>query len=111
MKKLVIIISLISFAFAAYAQTEKVKIQTSAICTMCKDRIERDLAFEKGVKSSELDLETKILTVEYNSNKTNPDKIRTRITEIGYNADEKKRDPKAYSKLPECCQDGGHDDH
>jgi mercuric ion binding protein len=111
MKKLIIIITLITFAVAANAQTEKVEIQTSAICKMCKDRIERDLAFEKGVKTSELDLETKIITVEYNTKKTNPEKIKTRITEIGYNADDKERDAKAYSKLPACCQDGGHDDH
>ena len=32
-----------------------------------------------------------------------------RITKVGYNADDKKRDPKAYAKLPACCKDGGHD--
>jgi len=109
MKKLVIIFALLVIGVAAKAQTEKVEIKTSAICDMCKDAIERDLAFEKGVKSSDLDLETKVITVEYNAKKTNPEKIRTRITKVGYNADEKKRDPKAYSKLPACCQDGGHD--
>ena len=112
MKKLMIIIAFAAFSIAAKAQTEKVEIKTSAICGMCKNTIERDLAFEKGVKSADLDLETKVLTVEYNSKKTTPDKIRTRVTKVGYNADDKKRDPKAYSKLPACCQEGGHDgDH
>ena len=38
----------------------EVKIKTSAQCDMCKERIEETLAFEKGVKKAELDLETKI---------------------------------------------------
>ena len=109
MKKLMIIIAFAAFSVTAKAQTVKVEITTSAICGMCKNTIERDLAFEKGVKTAELDLETKVLTVEYNSKKTTPDKIRTRITKVGYNADDKERDPKAYAKLPACCQDGGHD--
>ena len=110
MKKLIIIMAFVAFNVAAHAQTEKVEIKTSAICGMCKNTIERDLAFEKGVKSADLDLETKVLTVEYNSKKTTSEKIRTRITKVGYNADDMKRDPKAYAKLPACCQDGGHDD-
>ncbi|HBH24974.1 MAG TPA: MerP protein [Cytophagales bacterium] len=108
MKKYVLIIVLLALTFGTKAQTKTVEIQTSAVCIMCKNTIERDMAYEKGVKSSDLDLDTKILTVEYNAKKTDPDKIRTRITQIGYHADDKKRDPEAYSKLPECCQDGGH---
>lgn len=111
MKKVVIIFAFVAFGVAANAQTEKVEIKTSAICGMCKNTIERDLTFEKGIKTAELDLDTKIITIEYNSKKTNPEKIRTRITKVGYNADDKKRDPKAYKKLPDCCKDGGHDDH
>ena len=111
MKKLAIILTLVAMGVTAKAQTEKVEIKTSAICGMCKNAIERDLAFEKGVKTAEMDLDTKVVTVEYNAKKTNPEKIRTRITKVGYDADDKKRDPKAYAKLPACCKDGGHDDH
>ena len=112
MKKLAIMLALISISFAVRAQVEKVKIKTSAVCGMCKNTIEHDLAFEKGVKTAQLDVDTKILTVEYNPKKTNVDKIRTRVTKIGYNADSKKRDPKAYEKLDDCCKDGAHqDDH
>jgi mercuric ion binding protein len=92
MKKLVIIITLFTISFSIHAQVQKVKIKTSAICEMCKNAIERDLAFEKGVKSSELDLDTKILTVEYSAKKTNADKIRERITKDGYHAHTLQRD-------------------
>jgi periplasmic mercuric ion binding protein len=87
----------------------EVKIQTSAQCEMCKTRIEKDMAFEKGVKSAELDLETKVLTVTYNEKKTDREKLRNAVTKIGYDADDMEADPKAYSKLPECCKKGGHD--
>jgi cation transport ATPase len=110
MKKLILILAMIVFTIAAKAQVEKVEIKTSAICIMCKETIERDMAFEKGVKSSDLDLDTKILTVEYNPGKTDANKIRKRITEVGYNADSLERDPKAYEKLPDCCKDGAHED-
>ncbi|NJN25276.1 MAG: cation transporter [Cyclobacteriaceae bacterium] len=110
MKKTAIIIVLAAISFAAHAQTEKVAIKTSAICEMCKATLERDMAFEKGVKSSTLDMDTKVLTVEYNNTKTSADKIRKRITMVGYHADSLARDPKAYEKLPDCCKDGAHAD-
>ncbi len=110
MKKLAIIITLFTISFAVNAQVKKVEIKTSAICGMCKNAIERDLAFEKGIKSSELDLETKILTVSYNARKTDADKIRERITKVGYHADSLQRDLKAYNALPDCCKDGAHQD-
>ncbi|MCK9399126.1 MAG: cation transporter [Bacteroidales bacterium] len=83
---------------------EEVQIQTSAVCGMCKDRIEHDLAFEKGIKSVSLDNETKIVTVGYSPKKTNPDKIRLAISKIGYDADGVEADPIAYEKLPGCCK-------
>ena len=88
----------------AQSKLDSVKIQTSAQCGMCKDRIEETLAFEKGVKKSELDLETKIVTVYYKSSKTNPNKIRTVLTKVGYDADDMPADQKAYQKLPACCK-------
>lgn len=86
------------------AQADTVVIKTSAVCGTCKKTIERDLSFEKGVKSSSLDLETNMLTVIYNADKTTPDKIRHRISKIGYDADEVKRDKKGFDKLPDCCK-------
>lgn len=88
----------------------KVQIKTSAICEMCKEAIEYDLAFERGVKSAILNLDDKVVSVIYNEKRTAPDVIRKRITMVGYHADSLKRDPDAYDKLPECCKDGAHSD-
>jgi copper chaperone CopZ len=96
------------FLTAAAQQEEKkmdtVKIMTSAQCGMCKDRIETALNKTKGIKHAELDLKTKIVTVQYKPWKTSPDEIREAITEIGYDADKQKADPKAYEQLPGCCK-------
>tara|TARA_R110002020_G_scaffold419404_2_gene628627 strand:- start:1083 stop:1442 length:360 start_codon:yes stop_codon:yes gene_type:complete len=110
MKKLILTFFIAAFAFAAQAQVKTIGIKTSAICEMCKETLEKDLTFEKGVKSVNLDLETKVLNIAYIDSKTDPDKLRKRITMVGYNADSLKRDPKAYAKLDECCKDGAHDD-
>ena len=87
------------------AQTDTIKIVTSSVCSTCKKTIEHDLSFEKGVKSSILNVETRELTVVYDSKKSNPDKIRLAVTKIGYDADSLKADPKSFKRLPECCKD------
>lgn len=87
-------------------KTDTVKILTSAVCGMCKDRIESKMAYEKGVVSVVLDNDTKICTIVYKSDKTDPDKLRQAISKIGYDADSVPADPKAYEKLPGCCKKG-----
>jgi len=83
---------------------KEIKIQTSAVCGMCKERIETNIAFEKGVKSVVLDDKTKIVTITYKTEKTSPDKLREAISKLGYDADDVEADPKAYAKLPTCCK-------
>ena len=85
---------------------EEVQIQTSAICGMCEERIETNIAYEKGVKSVELEDSTKIVTIGFDPRKTNPDQLRTAISKVGYDADDVAADPVAYEKLPACCKKG-----
>ena len=88
------------------ADDKEVKIKTSAVCGMCKARIERSLAFEKGVKEATLDVDTKVVTIKYNAAKTDVAKLKANITKTGYDADEVVADPKGYAKLPGCCKKG-----
>ena len=77
--KLILLAITMMFAFTdIQAQAKKnkkktdlvtVEIMTSAVCGMCKERLEHDIAFEKGVKFVELDKETKILTIKYKEGK------------------------------------------
>jgi copper chaperone CopZ len=107
MKKVIINLFMIFIAVGLYAadgKFETIKIKTSSQCDMCKERIEEALAFEKGVKKAELDVETQICTVTYKKNKTTPEKIRKAISKVGYDADDVAADPKAYAKLDACCK-------
>ena len=88
-------------------KTETIIIKTSTECGMCKTRIEKAMAYEKGVISSNLDIEKAELTVKYKPAKTTPEKIRIAISKVGYDADEIKAVKKAYDNLPGCCQKGG----
>jgi periplasmic mercuric ion binding protein len=83
---------------------QKVTIKTSAICEMCKERIERQLAYTSGVKEAVLNLDDKTVVVTFNQKKTSVDKIKQSISEVGYDADEVVADAKGYSKLPACCR-------
>ncbi len=81
-----------------------VKIKTSAVCDMCKETIEKAMAYEKGVKKSDLDVDSKILTVTFDPNKTTLEKIRLAIVKSGYDADGQLADAKAYDNLNPCCK-------
>src|SRR4030095_16469775 len=104
MKNIFAVIVTLFLSASLFAQNAEVKIQTSAVCEMCKETIEHDLLFEKGVKKVSLDLDTKVVTVVYNSKKTDEEKIRIAITKIGYDADTLPADSTAYAKLPDCCK-------
>ena len=88
----------------AKAQTDSINIQTSAVCETCKENIEHDLSFVKGIISSSLDLNTFQLSVVFDSKKIDAIKIRNEVSKIGYDADTIKADPKGFKRLPECCK-------
>lgn len=85
---------------------EEVQIQTSAVCGMCEERIETNIAYEKGVKKVELDDDTKIVTIGFDPRKNNADQLRLAISKIGYDADNVPANEEAYAKLPACCKKG-----
>ena len=112
MKKGMLLLFALMFLQTANAQEKKSKletviIQTSAECGDCEDRIEEMLNYTKGIKFSELDLETKKLTVKYATKKISLAEIKTKLSELGYDADEVKSNPESVKKLPLCCQPGG----
>jgi periplasmic mercuric ion binding protein len=88
-------------------KVSEVVVQTSVVCDMCKERIEKYLVFEKGVKEVAVDVEKKTVTVKYNAEKTSPEKIRIAIAKLGYRADNVVADEKAFNSLPACCKKEG----
>jgi len=118
-RKLIVSFLVTCFIFigSIYAQDAKpakqaeLKVKTSAQCGQCKDRLERAMAFEKGVVSSSLNLEDKVFTVVYKPARTTPDQIRKAISKTGYDADDIAADKKAYDKLPPCCKKPDEPEH
>ncbi|MCA0362962.1 MAG: heavy metal-associated domain-containing protein [Spirosomataceae bacterium] len=109
MKKVLGFLSLILLmSVSGYAQkaatVEEVKFKTSAKCGMCKERIEHDLSLTKGVEKAVLNLDDKTVSISYNAKKTSPEKLKVKISKIGYDADEVIADQKAHDRLPDCCQ-------
>jgi copper chaperone CopZ len=90
--------------FSQNSKPATIKIRTSAVCGQCKDRIEKGMAYEKGIKDITLDVDTKIATVRYSPAKTTPAEIRVAISKLGYDADSIPADKLAYAKLPPCCK-------
>ncbi|MEC9208860.1 MAG: cation transporter [Bacteroidota bacterium] len=106
MKKLMIILFSV-LTVNAWAQKETVEILTSASCfegPCCKERIEEEMQFTRGVIAVDFDIKSQVLTVTFKTKKTNADKLRKAISLIGYNADDVKANKKAHNQLPSCCQ-------
>ena len=84
-------------------QTEVITAKTM-VCGMCEDNVEKAVYAVEGVKSVEVDLKGKLVTVQFASAQTNLQTIERAITDAGYNANDKIRDPGGYEKLDACCK-------
>ncbi|MBN8685674.1 MAG: TonB-dependent receptor [Chitinophagales bacterium] len=71
-------------------------------CEMCKDRIE-EAAKGKGVKSAVWDMDSKLLSLTYDTLQTRLIKIHARIAEAGHDTKLKKAPNNVYTALPACC--------
>ncbi len=89
-------------AFTVGLQT--IKIQTSAVCGMCKDRIEGTLNALEGVEEARLDLTTKKVKVKFDDSKQSEASLKAIITKIGYAADDLPANKEAFNALPGCCK-------
>ncbi len=87
----------------ADVQTEVISAKTM-VCGMCEDNVEKAVYAVEGVKSVEVDLKSKNLTVKFIPAQTNLQTIERAITDAGYDANDKTRDPGGYEKLDACCK-------
>ena len=106
--KISILIVIAWYAKTVYSQksnkNDVVEIITSAQCEICKERIEKALIYEPGVKDATLDLVTMIVKVTYKSDKIQLEEIKKVISKTGYDADDLTANQEAYEKLPLCCR-------
>jgi Copper chaperone len=97
-------LSLLLFSTAFSLGNKTIKIQTSAVCEMCKDLIESSLGALEGVNFVELDLTTKKVKIKYDDSVQSEASLRLALSKIGYSADEVPADKAAFEELPGCCK-------
>lgn len=112
MKKTSLILALpvllLVFGFSK-SKFAEVVIKTTFYCDhydACESKpaLEKEIMLTAGVKSVVIDGKANTITVKYRPKQTNPDKIRTVISNAGYDADSVKANPKAVEKLDGCCK-------
>lgn len=105
-----VLLALTSASFTRPLQTIVIKTSTHCshfdICETGKSRLQKELMLTAGIKHVDIDSQTMLITVKYNSKRITPEKIRKVISEAGYDADDVKADPKGIEKLDDCCKKG-----
>ena len=71
-------------------------------CDMCKTRIEKTVKAE-GVTVADWNDKTDMLTVTFDSNKTNVDALSKKLASVGHDTEKYKAPDNVYAKLPGCC--------
>ncbi|WKZ65227.1 MAG: heavy metal-associated domain-containing protein [Flavobacteriales bacterium] len=94
-------------SLAAQKAPAHLDIVSSTVCDMCVQTIEGELIYEKGVKKVVVDLASSTVHIEYDARKNSPAGLRAALVKLGYSADGVPGDPKAFAKLPDCCQKEG----
>jgi copper chaperone CopZ len=82
--KSILIIALAMVTMFTYAKNEKVVLNVSMHCDACKTKIEKNIAFEKGVKDMQVNLEKKQVTITYDDAKTNVENLIAGFKKIGF---------------------------
>ena len=76
-----------SLVFAqAKKDSNKVVFDVNMHCEACQKKIEKNIAFEKGVKAMEVSLDNKTVALTYDSKKTSPEKLQAALVKLGYTA-------------------------
>ena len=89
MKKLVLLVFAVFLAVLSNAQEKKEVVfstEPEIHCESCVSKIKNNIRFEKGVKAINPDLNTKLVTIQYDSEKTDIEKLQKAFKKIGYEA-------------------------
>ena len=99
------LLMLLAFGFSVFAQDVKTEMfKAYGNCDMCKTRIVKAANSVDGVKSADWDLETKMVKVSFDTDKTDIHKIHMAIANVGHDTDMHKASDEVYKKLPACCK-------
>ncbi len=101
-----IVLSIILMHSLSFAQNKNNKTDSFRVwgnCEQCKSRIENTLA-HMGAYTYNWDIQTKILTVSFDSLRLNRSSIQKKLAAVGHDTEGFQADIRVYNKLPECCK-------
>lgn len=85
--------------------TKIVTIEVPTIkCGSCVETVTNAIKELKGIEEVNVDKKTKMAVVKYDATKLKVIDIESAIAKSGYDANEVKRDKKAYDELDSCCK-------
>ena len=85
MKKILVMFTMMMVAMVTFAKDIKTVVFTTTPqmhCAACENKIKSNLRFEKGIKSIETSVPNQTVTVQYNADKTTPEKLNAKEREI-----------------------------
>src|SRR5215208_3235788 len=103
MKTLILSLLLISITNLGFAQTKTETLKVAGECNSCKKKIE-GAAKKAGASYAVWNVDTKELTIKYNSSSSNTAKIEKAIANVGYDTPGYKATDNAYNNLDDCCK-------
>lgn len=81
------------------------KIKVHATCPSCKQKIEKNIAFEKGVKDISVDIKTQTTIIKYKADKNTPENLLKAIKKLGYKAELLKNDNNDGIRINDSCDE------
>ncbi|QCX52567.1 TonB-dependent receptor domain-containing protein [Elizabethkingia sp. JS20170427COW] len=103
LKPAVLALSLMAFEMVnAQTQVKHEMFFVNGNCEQCKDRIEA-AAKIKGVKKAVWDVQTRVLHLEYDSDKVTAAQVLRKIADVGHDNAMYKAEDKVYNNLVACC--------
>jgi periplasmic mercuric ion binding protein len=103
MKSILLSFLFLSIVSVGFAQAKTGTLKVAGECGSCKKKIET-AAKKAGASYAVWDVDSKELTIKYNSTSTNTAKIQKAIAAVGYDTPDYKATDEAYNKLDKCCQ-------
>jgi outer membrane receptor for ferrienterochelin and colicins len=103
--KYIITVLLAVINLTVSAQKKNIKTETFKVygtCEQCKKRIETALTDIRVYKAN-WSIETKMLTVSYDSTRLSTTKISKKLASVGHDTEEYQADENTYNSLPKCC--------
>jgi copper chaperone CopZ len=107
MKQTRLFVLLLAIASVGFAQdkkaekkkkTEEVTFVVSMFCDNCKAKIERHLGWEKGVKDLSVNLDKKLVSIQYDPSKTSEETLKKVIESLEYTCEKQETEKTGKNK-------------